>query len=135
VKFVSNRDIVVRSLHGHAIEFKKGVPTDVPRVMHSECLEKGILPVEGSDANEVIKDPAGPVLAPEDALEREDAIVKVIEAMVKRNVPSDFTGGGHPNAEAVSASLGWKTDQKEVKDVWVKNRERLILAKDKDKKQ
>ena len=133
MKFISNRDIVVRSLHGHAIEFKKGVPTDVPRVMHAECLEKGILPEEGSDKNEVIKDPAGPVLAPEDALEREDAILKVVEAIVKRNVPTDFTGGGHPNAAVVTASLGWKTDQKEVKDVWVKHRERLILAKDNKK--
>lgn len=126
MEFVSNRDIVVRSVHGHAIEFKKGVPTYVPRVMHSECLEKGILPVEAGDLDKVVEDPKGPKLAPEDGMERADQILEVIKAIVKRNVSTDFTGGGHPSAEAVSASVGWKVDQKEVKDVWVKNREKVL---------
>lgn len=130
MNFISNRDIVVRSLHGHAIEFKKGVPTGVPRIMHAECLEKGILPEEGPEQGNAVQDGPGPKLAPEDKMERDDAILAVIKAMVKRNNSNDFTGGGHPSATAVSASVGWKVDQKEVKDVWVKNREFLIRGAD-----
>lgn len=130
MNFISNRDIVVRSLHGHSVEFKKGIPTAVPRVMHAECLEKGILPEEGPEQGNAIADPAGPTLAPEDKLERDDAILEVIKQIVKRNNSSDFTGGGHPSATSISAAVGWKVDQKEVKDVWVKNREALIKGAD-----
>lgn len=128
--FVANRDIIVRSVHGHSVEFKKGVPQYVPRVMHSECVEKGVLPVEAGDLDVVVADPKGPVLAPEDRLEREDAIMEVIKAIVKRNVSTDFTGGGHPSADAITAAVGWKVDQKEVKDIWVKNREKVLGAKE-----
>lgn len=130
MEFVSNRDIVVRSLHGHAIEFKKGVPTQVPRVMHAECLEKGILPVESNEQGSAIQDAPGPNLAPEDKLERDDAILEVIKQIVKRNNSNDFVGGGHPSAVTISSAVGWKVDQKEVKEVWVKNREALIRAVD-----
>lgn len=130
MNFISNRDTVVRSLHGHAIEFKKGVPTPVPRIMHSEVLEKGILPEEGPDQANAVEEPKAPNLAPDDAMVRYDAILGVIKQIVTRNNPSDFSGGGHPSASAVSASVGWKTDQKEVSDVWKKNREALIRGVD-----
>lgn len=128
--FISNRDITVRSLHGHAIEFKKGVPTGVPRIMHAEVMEKGILPVEGPEQGAAVADAPKPMLAPDDAQERNDAILEVIKQIVKRNNASDFTGGGHPSAVSVSAAVGWKVDQKEVKDVWVKHREALIRGTD-----
>ena len=130
MNFISNRDIVVRSLHGHAIEFKKGVPTSVPRVMHAEVMEKGILPEEGPEQGNAVADAAPPVLAPDDAEVRNDQILAVIKQIVKRNNAADFTGGGHPSATAVSAAVGWKVDQKEVKDVWVKSREALIRGVD-----
>lgn len=130
MKFISNRDIVVRSLTGHAIEFKKGVPTEVPRSVRAECLDKGILPVDGLDEVTGDIDPKAPKLAPDDAEVRYDAILDVIGQIVKRNSPTDFTGGGHPSADSVSAALGWKADQKEVSDVWKKNREALIKGVD-----
>lgn len=130
MKFVSNRDIVVRSLHGHSIEFKKNVPTEVPRLLHAECLEKGILPEEGPEQGNAIVDPAGPKLAPDDAEVRYDEVLAAIKAIVKRNNSNDFTGGGHPSATAISAAVGWKVDQKEVKEIWVKVREGLIKGAD-----
>ena len=133
MKFISNRDYVLRSIHGHAIEFKKGVPTQVPRSMHNECLEKGILP-EDDGLTQVTEamDPTAPKLAPEDALDRNDQILKVIESVVKKNNAADFTGGGHPNASVVTASLGWKADQKEVSAVWTKNRGALLRGEPKE---
>lgn len=130
VKFISNRDIVVRSKHGHAIEFLKGVPTDVPRVMHGEVMERGILPSEGviSEEDSTVHD-VKLRLAPEDALDREDRILDAIKAIIKRNNASDFTGGGRPHMDAVTALVGWRVDQKETNKVWEKNRNAL-LAKD-----
>lgn len=130
--FESNRDIVVRSLRGHSIEFKKGVPTQVPRIMHEEVMEKGILPVEdnGKPVDPVTADigEAKPkiVLAPVEELDRADQILVVIEALVKRNNPVDFTASGTPSPLAVSTVLGWRTDLKEVRAIWEKNRERLL---------
>lgn len=122
MKFISNRDIVFRSLIGHSIEFKKGVPVEVNvKALHSKLLEVGILPDESEGKpGEVapLPEPNAPKLAPEDGEERADLITEVVIAMVDRNNSQDFTAGGHPNAEAVSAALGWKTDQKEVSAVW-----------------
>lgn len=132
MNFISNRDIILRSINGHAIEFKKDVSTPVPRALHAECLDKGILPDDKQNLDEVTSaiDPKAPKLAPDEADARNDEILAVIEQIVKRNNPSDFTGGGHPSAVSVSASLGWKADQKEVSDVWKKNREALIKGVD-----
>lgn len=98
--------------------------------MHAEVMEKGILPEAGAEQGNAIQDPKGPNLAPDDADVRNDQILDVIKQIVTRNNPSDFTGGGHPSATAISAAVGWKVDQKEVKDVWIKNREALIRGVD-----
>ena len=58
---VSNRDIVVHSILGHSIAFEKGVPTHVPKALHAEVMEKGILPVD--DKGESL--PAGTVPDPQ----------------------------------------------------------------------
>lgn len=134
MKFTSNRDLVIRSKNtGHAIEFKKGVPTNVPAGMHSECMEKGVLPVE---ENGKPVDPAEHQAAldkkvelpPEDGNERAAAIVVVMKELVKRNNSKDFTGGGCPSADAITAALRYKVDAKEVRDVWEKNRRELLNA-------
>ena len=126
MKFISNRDFIFRSLIGHSIEFKKGVPVEVKvRALHGPLMEVGILPDESEGKpGEIaaVVDPTGPVLAPEDGDERADRIHKVIKAMVEQNNSQNFTAGGHPNAGAVSAALGWKTDQKEVSAVWLVTR-------------
>lgn len=133
MKFESNRDIVHRSIYGHAIEFKKGVPTEVPniRAIHSELMAIGVLPVEGDAAAAVesVSAESKPVLAPDDAEQRFNDIEAAIKALLERNNPSDFTGGGHPRADSVTAAVKYKVDQKEVKDVWVKIREGLLSDK------
>lgn len=130
--FVSNRKIVVTSTQGAAIGFEKGVPTHVPKFMHAAVLEKGILPCD--DKGKVLDAEAAPevapevkvLLAPEDAEERNAAIERAVREIFKRNSPADFTAGGTPSEKAVSLSLGWKVDQKEVRAVWVKVRPTLM---------
>lgn len=134
MKFVSSRDIVVRSKStGHAVEFKKGVPTLAPVGMHEELFERGVLPADQSGAAALdlagaTVDAATPkvLLAPDDGNERSMKIVEVFKAMVKRNSATDFTAGGTPNAAAVTSALGWRVDQKEVRAAWEKNREKLL---------
>lgn len=132
MKFVSNRDLWFNSKMGHILQFIKGVPMDVPRPLHAAVMEKGILPVEddGSaidpEKTEVGVPETKIVLAPEDQMERDDKILEVIKAIIVRNNPKDFTGGGQPSAAAISASLGWKVDQVEVRKVWENTRESLL---------
>lgn len=59
MRFISTRDTIVRSKQtGHAIFFKKDVPTLVPDGMQEEVIERGIAPVESdgrlADAGAVI---------------------------------------------------------------------------------
>ncbi len=132
MEFVSNRNIVIRSKFGHAIEFVKGEPTYVPPAIRELVMEKGILPVDGEGKpvdpaeNEVVVTPPRILLAPDDGDELEAAVLVVIKAIVARNNADDFAGGGHPSARAVTASLGYKVDQKTVKKVWEANREAIL---------
>lgn len=129
--FVANRDVEVATTHGIALNFKKGVPQQAPRAIHSILIEKGILPVdengeiETDTITEVTANPAGQKAEPEDAGERADAIEQAMRAIVKRNKSTDFSGGT-PSAQAVSALLGWRTDQKEVRKVWTDKRVSII---------
>lgn len=123
--FVSNRNIVVTSLKGHSIRFEKGKATYVPRAMHQEVIERGILPVDEGGSTDVSKideitNPAGVrvVVAPESQDERDDSIRQAIKAIVNRNRSEDFTAGGVPSSAAVSASLGWKVDIREIRPIW-----------------
>lgn len=120
--FVSNRDITVSSTLGHSLDFKKGVPTHVPPIMRKICIERGILPVEGVEEAVVMLEEAerGPKLhlAPDDVDERKEAIEKACREIAKRNHSDDFTGGGIPNANAVTAALGWKVNQVEIREIW-----------------
>ncbi len=122
--FVSNRDIVLHSIQGHSIAFEKGIPTHVPRALHSEAMEKGILPVD--DKGESL--PAGTVpdpkpipvitLSPEDPADRVEAIKAACEAIYARNSSTDFNAGGAPTSKAVTAALGWKVEAKEIAPIW-----------------
>lgn len=134
--FVSHRDIVVRSSKcGQAIRFIAGVGTQVPRIMHDEVLEKGILPVDAAGKTvdpvqvaTLVPEKPKLITAPEDAMDREDAIKGVLKALVDDNSPKNFTGAGCPTAKAVSLALGWSVDQKDVRTVWEKHRVELTAA-------
>ena len=132
MNFTSNRDVVVRSKNtGHAIQFLKGVPTMVPKGMYEECLERGILPVDEEGApvspaeNNVVQEV---VLkqAPTDAGERNELLLEAFRQIVARNNSKDFAGGGCPHPDACSLALGWRVDQKEVRQLWEKHRQRLL---------
>lgn len=132
MKFVSNRDVVVRSKNsGQAIRFEKDVPQAVPKAMWQEVQERGILPVE--DTGAPVKPGANPaetpvvkIVLPPEGEERVDRIKEAFKAIVERNNPSDFTGGGTPSASAVSTVLRFKVDQKEVRSLWEKERNNLL---------
>lgn len=127
--FVSNRDIVVRSAKAaQAIRFEKGVPQSVPPIMHKEVIEKGILPLdaESIDSVKVMDTPDVKLnLPPEDGDERNARILEVMKAIIQRNNPLDFGGGGAPSTVAVGNATGWRVDQKEIRKLLDENREAL----------
>lgn len=132
--FVSRRDFMLRSTLGHVITFEKGKPAHVPKALHSLALEKGLLPCD-KDGKELDLEAASAVapeevkvlVAPEDAEEREEAVLKILKLLVERNNSADFGGGGIPKPEAVSQALGWRVDTKEVRTVWNKHRQALLV--------
>jgi hypothetical protein len=69
---------------------------------------------------------SSPRAAPQDPELRAEKLLEAFKAIIERNDSKEFTGGGTPNAEAVSMRLGWKVDQKEVRQAWVKHRQSLI---------
>ena len=135
MKFVSNRDIVVRSLTGHSIGFVKGVPTEAPKAIYKELMAQGILPVEDDGTpvspseNTVTKEPDKIKLAPQDGIEYDERLLEAIKALVERNDAKSFTGGNRPNAQAVSLALGYKVDQKAINKVWELNRYDILTQK------
>lgn len=134
--FVSHRKINIGSTQGHSIQFEKGVPTHVPRGMHTAVMEKGCVPCDGkgqaldapaSTAIAEAAEPAGAKLAaPEDAEERAEAIRGVIEKLFKRNNARDFSAGGVPSSDAVTFELGWRVDPREILPIWKKQKPKLI---------
>jgi len=132
--FVANRDITVTSTLGITLAFAKGVPTNVPRPMHAIVLEKGILPCdpEGNTLGvEAIEDPQPKVrllVAPEDADERNDKILDAIKALVQNNDAKNFSAGGVPSYQAVSAALGWRVDAKEIRPIWAKYKPEMMAG-------
>lgn len=132
--FVSRRTINVATPFGQTISFEKGKPTHVPKQLHSFMIEKGILPCDAKgeeldlEAAGAVTQPDEParLSAPEDADERLDAIKTVVRAIAERNNAADFNAGGTPKADAVSLALGWKADQREVRQAWVALRPELL---------
>lgn len=128
--FVSNRDVIVRSVkYGRSYEFKKGIPRDdVIPGMHQDLLNHGILPADGAGKVEqrevVVEEPnrVKVVLPPEDGDERNKQILDAMRAIVKRNDSADFSGGGMPRAASVTQITGWRVDTKDVTALWKANR-------------
>jgi hypothetical protein len=109
MKYVSYRDITVSSVFGHSIEFKKGVPTLCPPVMHAELIAQGILPEDPLVEEPVVEGTQAPL----DPLAREAALFAAFEKVALRNAREDFTGTGLPHLSVMEKELGWKVDSKE----------------------
>ena len=112
MKFVMQRNRVVASTLGHAIEFVKGVPVHVPPAMYAEVMAVGAIPEEEIPENEL---PQAPALSAED---RKLLIQTAIEEIVLRNDPSEFTAGGTPHAKVLSAKCGFIVDAGERDTAW-----------------
>lgn len=115
MKFVLNRNRVVASVCGLAVEFEKGVPTHVPPAMYAEVIAVGGVPEEDVDL-----DPKGPAEStePTDPSVRQAEIFKAFETISLRGRREDFTASGAPHAKAVSTALGWIIQNKERDIVW-----------------
>jgi hypothetical protein len=116
MKFVLNRSRVISSVFGHAIQFEKGVPTLVPPAMYPEVIAAGGVPESELTEDELPKAPA----TPEQLADREAALYKVFAEFKQRNRREDFTAGGAPKGDLLTAALGWTVQAKERDAAWVK---------------
>jgi len=117
MKFVLNRNKVVTSTLGHAIEFKKGEPTHVPKEMWNDVIAVGAVPED--EIEEVIEKKA-PVLTGE---ERKEMIFAAFTVLVEKNEREAFTGNGSPHIRAVADVTGFPVDAKERDTLWTEFRQ------------
>lgn len=116
---VSPRDFMLNSTLGHSLSFKKDQPTAVPHAIVDEALKVNILPFEGGTGKE-FDDPNASASANTSisgALRRA-VLFHAISEIVKRNDPDDFSGGGRPNAKAVSDRAGVRISATELNKYW-----------------
>lgn len=107
--FTLNRNLVLASTTGHAVEFKKDVPTFVPPPMYKEVKSLG------AEATEDMPEDVGAAVskAPEDQDERDAAIRDAIEALTLKNQREDFGASGKLNLKPLSDFVGWTVNAKE----------------------
>jgi len=116
MKFIFFRDKTVASTSGHTIGFKKGEPTHVPPEAIKDVIAAGGVPED----EEFDPDPKPEgVIEPSDPVERQAAIFKAFETIVKRGRREDHTAGGTPHQKALAAELGWPLQAKERDAAWV----------------
>lgn len=113
---VLNRNFTLATTKGHVIEFKKGVPTNVPKAVYQEALSIGAQPPDGSEP--AVDDDKKKDAAPQDPAERNPLILAAIEALIDRNEREDFTAAGSPTVDAVSKEVGFKVAAKEIAGQW-----------------
>lgn len=117
MKFTLNRDLTVCSVSGHAVAFKKGVATFVPKSMHHEVLAIGAV---AADPDEVeFDDQVKPTKeAPADPAERAEMIRMALADIKARNAREEFTATGVPKAKTVVTILGFEVSAREIGDEW-----------------
>jgi hypothetical protein len=128
---VPHRNLNVSTTEGHVITFEKGKPTHVPRAAHQAVINRGAIPCDAKgtpmaepaeSAVEVAEKESSSdtMVAPPKltAEERAERIWKAIDILVEQNQSSDFANGT-PKAEAVASLVKFRTDQKEVRKVFV----------------
>lgn len=113
---VLNRNFTLATTKGHVIEFKKGVPTNVPKAVYQEALSIGAQPPDGNEP--VVEDDRKKDAAPQDPAERNPLILAAIEAIIERNEREDFTAAGSPTVDAVSKEVGFKVSAREIAGQW-----------------
>ena len=113
MKFSLHKNHVLSSTLGHAIEFKKGVATHVPKEMWNAALAIGAIPEDDLPEAKVAdtKEPADPV-------ERKDAIFAAFEQLALAGKRESFSGTGVPHVKSLAAIIGFIVDGKERDDLW-----------------
>lgn len=114
MKFTLGRDRSYASVLGHAVEFKKGVPTHVPPELYAEVQAIGAVPED--DIVEAA--PAIKTNEPADPDKRKADVFAAFEMLALRNARGDFTAGGTPRDQALDPVLGWKLSAKERDVLW-----------------
>lgn len=115
MKFVMQRNRVVASVMGLAIEFEKGVPVSVPPYMYNEVIAAGAVPEsELSDDELKTGNPDEPI----DPAKRKAAVIDAFNLIVLRNVREEFTAGGMPHQSVLAKELGWSVSAKERDVLW-----------------
>jgi hypothetical protein len=123
-EFILNRDYVMRTTHGHIINFKKGQPTYVPPVCSKDAVALGADAVN----NDVDVLGPEPVAVPElSAVDREAKLYAAYDAMIARNgqeaYRTDFNAQGLPSTKPLSALTGFEVTAAERNDSYQKYRE------------
>lgn len=116
MKFVLQKNRVVASTMGLAIEFEKGVPTFVPPYMYQEVIAVGAIPESELTDDELKTSSPGEIIEP---VARKEAILKALEAIALRNIREEFTAGGAPHLAVITKELGWAVPAKERDIAWV----------------
>lgn len=125
---VLNRNFTLNTLKGHSVKFEKDVPIYVPRAIWPEAFSVGAVLSDGGSINPVVEvDVDKP---PNDPVERNPLILAAIEKLVKDGEREDFTAAGSPTVDAVTRTLGFKVQAKEIAGVWQTYHEKVQAEKD-----
>ena len=117
MKFVMMRDRTVTSSLGHAIEFKRGVPTHVPPALYKEVLAQG-----GVSEDELPEEDTGKkTIEPTDPGERSELIREAIKIIVERARREDFGATGAPQVKVLATELGWPVNAQERDIAWAEH--------------
>lgn len=113
--FVLNRDLLIHGGAGNSVQFKKGVPTFVPRDMWPVVMQKGAVPEDGKPITPVDEEPQAKRISAEDRMERIKAAV--IE-LIAENDANKFGANNRPRVAAVKDVVGFSVDRKDIDTVW-----------------
>lgn len=111
--FVLHADKVVATPYGHTIEFKKGVPTHVPKEAIESVVAAGAI---ASDQEALHAEEEKPVVPTDE--DRKALIVAGIEDIVRQRKREDFGASGAPHVKSLSKALGFEVFAEERDTIW-----------------
>lgn len=118
--FTLHRNYILRTMKGHTIGFKEGIPTNVPDICIEDAVAIGAQPVEGEVDVLGEEEKAQPPLT---ADEREAKVFEAFRTMKARNERNDFTASGLPSNKRLPALLNFELTNAERDAYWQKFRE------------
>lgn len=113
IQFVMNRNRTIASVHGHILQFVKGVPMHVPPICYAEVRAAGGVADTDTEGEDVSKNKE--LLSDED---RKALILATMEDMATKNDREDFGANGFPNLKKLSDRLGFTVQRDERDKLW-----------------